>query len=30
VVAAAQNRAGRRLEAPVEVFAEIRNWKNSF
>jgi hydroxyacylglutathione hydrolase len=30
VVAAAEHRAGRRLEAPVEVFAEIRAWKNSF
>lgn len=28
VVAAAQKRAGRRLSSPVEVFAEIRAWKN--
>jgi len=30
VVAAAEARAGRRLEGPVEVFAEIRAWKNAF
>ncbi len=30
VVAAAERHAGRHLEAPVEVFAEIRAWKNSF
>ena len=29
VVASAERRAGRKL-APVEVFAEIREWKNSF
>jgi hydroxyacylglutathione hydrolase len=30
VVAAAQSRAGRALAGPVEVFAEIREWKNAF
>jgi len=30
VVAAAERRAGRRLAGPVEVFAEIREWKNAF
>jgi hydroxyacylglutathione hydrolase len=30
VVAAAERHAGRSLEAPLEVFAEIRAWKNSF
>ena len=30
VVASAQKHAGRKLAAPVEVFAEIRAWKNSF
>jgi hydroxyacylglutathione hydrolase len=30
VVAAAQARAGRELAGPVEVFAEIRQWKNDF
>jgi len=29
VIAAAERRAGRRLEDPVEVFAEIREWKNN-
>jgi hydroxyacylglutathione hydrolase len=29
VVAAAERRAGRRLERPVDVFAEIREWKNN-
>lgn len=28
VVASAEKRAGRRLSSPVEVFAEIRAWKN--
>ena len=30
VVAAAERRAGRRLAGEVEVFAEIREWKNGF
>lgn len=30
VVAAAEARAGRALAGPVEVFAEIRQWKNDF
>lgn len=30
VVASAERRAGRRLATPVEVFAEIRQWKNGF
>jgi hydroxyacylglutathione hydrolase len=30
VVEAAGRRAGRALDGPVEVFAEIREWKNSF
>jgi len=30
VVAAAERRAGRTLAGPVEVFAEIREWKNVF
>ncbi len=30
VIAAAEKHAGRKLEAPVEVFAEIRQWKNNF
>ncbi|HUP28624.1 MAG TPA: hydroxyacylglutathione hydrolase [Usitatibacter sp.] len=30
VVAAAERRAGRRLAGPVDVFAEIREWKNNF
>jgi hydroxyacylglutathione hydrolase len=30
VMAAAERRAGRKLAAPVEVFAEIRAWKNAF
>lgn len=30
VVAAAEKRAGRPLAQPVEVFAEIREWKNNF
>lgn len=30
VVASAERHAGRRLAGPVEVFAEIRAWKNSF
>jgi len=30
VVAAAERRAGRALAGPVEVFAEIREWKNAF
>jgi hydroxyacylglutathione hydrolase len=30
VVAAAERHAGRRLSDPIEVFAEIRAWKNSF
>ena len=30
VIAAAEKRAGRRLSVPVEVFAEIRQWKNNF
>lgn len=30
VVAAAERHAGRRLASPVEVFAEIREWKNKF
>jgi hydroxyacylglutathione hydrolase len=30
VVASAERHAGRRLADPVAVFAEIRNWKNSF
>jgi hydroxyacylglutathione hydrolase len=30
VVAAAQRHAGRALRDPVEVFAQIREWKNNF
>ena len=30
VVASAERHAGRHLDGPVEVFAEIRAWKNSF
>ena len=30
VVASAERHAGRRLGDPVEVFAELRTWKNSF
>ena len=30
VIAAAERRAGRKLATPVEVFAEIREWKNNF
>ena len=30
VIAAAEKRAGRKLASPVEVFAEIREWKNNF
>ena len=30
VVAAAERHAGRRLQGRVEVFAEIRHWKNNF
>ena len=30
VVAAAEQRAGRRLEDPAEVFGVLREWKNSF
>jgi hydroxyacylglutathione hydrolase len=30
VVASAERHAGRKLKSPVEVFAEIREWKNSF
>lgn len=30
VIASAERHAGRRLAGPVEVFAEIRQWKNSF
>jgi hydroxyacylglutathione hydrolase len=30
VIAAAEKHAGRKLEGPVEVFAEIRSWKNNF
>jgi hydroxyacylglutathione hydrolase len=30
VVAAAEAHAGRKLSSPVEVFAEIRAWKNNF
>jgi hydroxyacylglutathione hydrolase len=30
VVAAAERHAGRKLSGPVEVFAEIRAWKNRF
>jgi hydroxyacylglutathione hydrolase len=30
VVAAAERRAGRALAGPIEVFAEIREWKNAF
>ena len=30
VVAAAEQHAGRKLAGPVEVFAEIREWKNRF
>jgi hydroxyacylglutathione hydrolase len=30
VVASAERHAGRKLKSPVEVFAEIRAWKNSF
>ena len=30
VIASAERHAGRKLKTPVEVFAEIRNWKNAF
>lgn len=30
VIASAERHAGRRLTSPVEVFAEIRTWKNNF
>jgi len=30
VVASAERHAGRKLSGPVEVFAEIREWKNNF
>ena len=30
VIASAERHAGRKLEGPVEVFAEIRAWKNNF
>jgi len=30
VVAAAERHAGRKLAGEVEVFAEIREWKNRF
>jgi hydroxyacylglutathione hydrolase len=30
VVAAAERHAGRKLKSPIEVFAEIREWKNNF
>lgn len=30
VIASAERHAGRRLKTPVEVFAEIREWKNNF
>jgi hydroxyacylglutathione hydrolase len=30
VIASAERHAGRRLAGPIEVFAEIRAWKNSF
>jgi len=30
VLAAAERRAGRKLAGPVDVFAEIRGWKNAF
>lgn len=30
IIAAAERHAGRRLATPVEVFAEIRQWKNTF
>ena len=30
VVASAERHAGRKLQGPVEVFAEVRAWKNSF
>ena len=30
VIASAERHAGRRLQGPVEVFAEVRAWKNSF
>jgi hydroxyacylglutathione hydrolase len=30
VIASAERRAGRRLHGPVEVFAEVRAWKNAF
>jgi hydroxyacylglutathione hydrolase len=30
VVASAERHAGRKLETPIEVFAEIREWKNNF
>ena len=30
VIASAERHAGRRLATPVEVFAEIREWKNNF
>jgi hydroxyacylglutathione hydrolase len=30
IIASAERRAGRRLAGRVEVFAELRDWKNSF
>jgi hydroxyacylglutathione hydrolase len=30
VIASAERHAGRRLASPVEVFAEVRAWKNGF
>ena len=30
VIAAAERHAGRKLANPVDVFAEIRQWKNTF
>jgi hydroxyacylglutathione hydrolase len=30
VIASAERHAGRKLASPVEVFAEIREWKNNF
>lgn len=30
VIASAERHAGRRLAGPVEVFAEVREWKNTF
>ncbi|MFX9665211.1 hydroxyacylglutathione hydrolase C-terminal domain-containing protein, partial [Acinetobacter baumannii] len=30
VIRAAEARAGRRLDSPVEVFAVLREWKNVF